>query len=338
MPGLAQRRGDWLHGRMSSGPVLALRGVRKSYGDLAVLQGLDLEVERGEVYAFLGRNGAGKSTTLRVVMGITRPDAGELWLFGQRVTPGDVRPRRRVGYVAQEQHFYGWMTPRALGDFVGAFYPTWEQAEYERLLRALEVPPRKVSALSGGTRVKLALALALAHDPELLVFDEPTAGLDPVARHEFVEIVRDLVAEGRRTLLFSSHLIDEVERISTRVGILERGQLRFQGALAEMRERSRRVRLPAATAEELAAVRQLLTRLELQLLSHRQTKSELELALWALDPAKLAALSARLPAARFERLSLEEAFVALVRSGHALTLTAPGGAGAALGAALSAPA
>ncbi|MEY4545733.1 MAG: hypothetical protein RL685_1928 [Pseudomonadota bacterium] len=322
----------------SRGAVLALRGVEKSYGAVPVLRGVELALGPGEVYAFLGRNGAGKSTTLRVVMGITRPDAGELWLFGERVAPGDVRPRRRIGYVAQEQHFYGWMTPQALGDFVGAFYPTWKRSEYERLLRTLGVPSRKVSALSGGTKVKLALALALAHDPELLVFDEPTAGLDPVARREFVEIVRELAADGRRTLLFSSHLIDEVERISTRVGILEEGQVRYQGELAELRERSRLLRLPAPDAEQLVELQRQLARLELQVLAQHQAKGELELTLWSVQPAKLAALQELLPSARCELPSLEEAFVALVRSGHALTMSAAEGAGVALVAPVVAPA
>jgi ABC-2 type transport system ATP-binding protein len=302
----------------STGSVVALRGVEKSYGAVPVLRGVDLELGPGEVYAFLGRNGAGKSTTLRIVMGITRPDAGELRLFGELVLPGDTRQRQRIGYVAQEQHFYDWMTPEALGRFVGAFYPTWRPAEYERLLRVLDVPPRKVRALSGGTKVKLALALALAHDPELLIFDEPTAGLDPVARREFVEIVRDLAVTGRRTLLFSSHLIDEVERVSHRVGILEQGQVRYQGSLAELRERARLLRLPAPSELELAELQQLLAQQELQVLAQHQERGELELTLWSVEPGKLAALAERLPSACFELLSLEDVFVALVRGGHAL--------------------
>jgi ABC-2 type transport system ATP-binding protein len=302
----------------STGSVVALRGIEKSYGAVQVLRGVELELGRGEVYAFLGRNGAGKSTTLRIVMGITRPDAGELRLFGELVAPGDTQQRRRIGYVAQEQHFYDWMTPEALGNFVGAFYPTWKSAEYARLLRALDVPQRKVRALSGGTKVKLALALALAHDPELLIFDEPTAGLDPVARREFVEIVRDLAATGRRTLLFSSHLIDEVERISHRVGILEQGQVRYQGSLLELRDRARLLRLPALAGQELAELLQLLAQLQLQVLAQHQEAGTLELTLWEVEPAKLAALAQQLPAASFEALSLEDAFVALVRGGQAL--------------------
>lgn len=302
----------------SASSVVALHGIEKSYGAVPVLRGVELELARGGVYAFLGRNGAGKSTTLRIVMGITRPDAGELRLFGELAAPGDTRQRKRIGYVAQEQHFYDWMTPEALGKFVGAFYPSWRPGEYTRLLRALDVPPRKVRALSGGTRVKLALALALAHDPELLIFDEPTAGLDPVARREFVEIVRDLAATGRRTLLFSSHLIDEVERISHRVGILEQGQVRYQGSLQELRERARLLLLPALAGQELAELQQLLAQLELQPLTQHREADRLELVLWARDSGQLGALAERLPAARLEPLSLEDVFVALVRGGQGL--------------------
>jgi ABC-2 type transport system ATP-binding protein len=153
----------------SDGCAVELQGVCKRYGAVPVLHGVNLQLRAGEVYAFLGRNGAGKSTTLRIVMGVTRPDAGVVSLFGERVAPGDTRQRQHIGYVAQEQHFYEWMTPESIGRFVSAFYPSWKHAEYARLLRLLDVPPRKIRTFSGGTKVKLALALALAHDPQLLV-------------------------------------------------------------------------------------------------------------------------------------------------------------------------
>ena len=297
-----------------AGLAVELQGVRKKYGSVDVLQGVDLQLAAGEVCAFLGRNGAGKSTTLRIVMGITRPDAGSVKLFGASVAPGDTKQRRRIGYVAQEQHFYEWMTPESIGRFVSAFYPTWSDVEYARLLRLLDVPPRKIRTFSGGTKVKLALALALAHDPELLVFDEPTAGLDPIARREFVEIVRELASNGRRALLFSSHLIDEVERISHRVGILEQGRVRYQGALQELATRARLVRVPAAGPHELAELLSLLARERVQVLAQHMDAGMLELTLWSDEPARVAALSERLPAAAFSGLSLEDIFVALVRS------------------------
>ncbi len=223
--------------------VLETRGLEKRYGKVEALSGLDLEVRRGEVYGFLGRNGAGKSTTIRIVMGITRPSAGSYLLFGQ--PGGRIALRQRVGYVAQEQNFYGWMTPYSLGRFVRGFYPTWDDDAYAALIRNLDLPTgRKIRTFSGGMQVKLALALALAHHPELLVLDEPTAGLDPVARREFLEMVRDQAERSGRTTFFSTHLIDEIELAAHRVGIVEDGRMRYQGSTLELAARVRLLRCP----------------------------------------------------------------------------------------------
>ncbi len=230
--------------------VLEVRGLTKSYGRTPVLRGLDLSLREGEVYGFLGRNGAGKSTTIRILMGITRPDGGEVRLFGEPSRADRVALRQRIGYVAQEQHFYGWMSPRALGRFVGAFYPTWDGAEYERLLRQLELPPdRKVRTFSGGMKVKVGLALALAHRPPLLLLDEPTAGLDPVARREFLEMVREQAERSGRTTFFSTHLIDEIELAAHRVGIVDGGRTLYEGSVADLAARVRLLRHPPAEGE-----------------------------------------------------------------------------------------
>ncbi len=223
-----------------SNPILELRALVKEYGRVQALDGLDLTVCEGEVFGFLGRNGAGKSTAIRVIMGITRATCGEVRLFGQAGARGKdrIRQRQRIGYVAQEQSFYGWMTPRQLGRFVGGFYPTWDNSEFERLLGALELPAtRKTSTFSGGMKVKLALALALAHRPALLVLDEPTAGLDPVARREFLEMVSAQAAVSQRTTFFSTHLVDEIEAAAHRVGIVDGGRAVFVGSRAELLER-----------------------------------------------------------------------------------------------------
>ncbi|HEY0705811.1 MAG TPA: ABC transporter ATP-binding protein [Polyangia bacterium] len=219
-------------------PIVELRQVRKSYGDVAALAGLDLRVDAGKVYGFLGRNGAGKSTTLRIVMGITRPDAGEISLFGR--TGAALRPsskfRQRIGYVAQEQNFYAWMTPLRLGEFLAGFFPTWDAQEYQRLLTLLELPPKRpIGTFSGGMQAKTALAAALAHRPELLVLDEPTAGMDAVTRREFLSLVREQARQSGRATLFSSHLIDEVELAADTIGIVDHGQMAWQGPLADLR-------------------------------------------------------------------------------------------------------
>ena len=223
--------------------AIRLTGLCVRYGRVRALDGLSLAVARGEVYGFLGRNGAGKTTTLRVLMGIVGADAGTIELFGQPMKRVSVATKRNIGYVSQEQNFYPWMTPRQLGRFVAAFYPTWDDAEYVRLLGMLDIPPdRRSGILSGGTRTKLGLALALAPRPPLLLLDEPTAGLDPVARREFNDTVASMAAERGTTVFMSSHLVDEVEGIATRVGIVQAGRTSIEGRVDELRDRVRRVR------------------------------------------------------------------------------------------------
>jgi ABC-2 type transport system ATP-binding protein len=132
--------------------ALELRGLVKRYGKVLALDGLDLTVDAGQVYGFLGRNGAGKSSTLRIVMGVTSADRGSVSLFGEAVKQSSVAARQRVGYVAQEQNFYDWMTSEELGRFVGALYPSWDDGYYRSLLQRFDVPLRKVRTLSGGMR------------------------------------------------------------------------------------------------------------------------------------------------------------------------------------------
>ena len=295
-------------GQGSKDAVLALANVAKRYAKVPALSGLNLTVQAGHVYGLLGRNGAGKSTSLRIVMGITRPDSGSVVLFGQTTKPGDVRPRRSVGYVAQEQHFYDWMTPDGLGRFVGGFYPTWDRARFNALLRRFDVPARKVRTFSGGTKVKLGLALALAHRPKLLVLDEPTAGLDAVARREFLEIVREQATSGEQTTLFSSHLIDDVEWVSNRVGIIEGGRMLYEGSLNELTER---VRIALFPAED--AIAGALAGLELYVIARRVTSEGHALTLWSANPDAFALLEQR-TGLRLGRAPLEEIFIALVRS------------------------
>ncbi|MEM7384402.1 MAG: ABC transporter ATP-binding protein, partial [Verrucomicrobiota bacterium] len=225
--------------------VLETRGLRKAFGRVEVVRDLNLSVRKGEIYGFLGRNGAGKTTTIRMLMGILKPDGGHINLLGKRVRRVGRKEKQQIGYVSQEQHFYPWMSCRVLGQFTGGFYPDWDDAEYLRLLKVLDLPPdRKTSHLSGGMKMKLALALALAHRPGLLILDEPTAGLDPVARREFLEIIATQSRNEERTTFFSTHRIDEVDRVGDRVGILHEGIMRYEGDLDVLKRSVRRVEEP----------------------------------------------------------------------------------------------
>ncbi|TVQ90607.1 MAG: ABC transporter ATP-binding protein [Deltaproteobacteria bacterium] len=222
--------------------AVTTEGLIRRFGSRQVIKGLDLRVPRGVIYGFLGRNGAGKTTTLRMLVGILSPHGGTMALDGHRIRRTRPRQRRRIGYVSQQQHFYPWMKVRTLGRFVGAFYPTWDPSYFASLLERLSIEPnQRVGTLSGGTRMKLAMALALAHRPPLLLLDEPTAGVDPVTRREILDLLRQTVDEGDCTVVFSTHTVSEVVDIGDQVGILHDGRIFFQGSVSDFAARVRRV-------------------------------------------------------------------------------------------------
>ena len=283
--------------------ALRLDNVSLRYGRVQALDGLCLSARAGEIYGFLGRNGAGKTTTLRVLMGIVGADSGEIDVLGQRVKRIPVVLKRRIGYVSQEQTFYPWMTATQLGRFVGAFYPTWDAQEFSRLLALLDVPAdRRNAVLSGGTRAKLALALALAPRPDLLLLDEPTTGLDPVARREFNDLVVAMVAERGTTTLFSSHLVDEVESVATRVGIIQSGRMRIEGEVKELLRRVRRI-VGVAPEQWPPGFTQV-----------REDVAQADEEMWS--------AAAWPEGARIEALSLEDVFLAYARTDKPLTAAA----------------
>ncbi len=220
------------HRRPRREPVIQFRDVGKKYGSLEVLKSVSLRVDRGEVYGFLGRNGAGKSTAIKMLLGITSATSGTIEMFGQAISENVVATRQRVGYVAQEQHFYPWMSPLQLGKFVHGMYPRWQQQQYLQLLDLFELPAkRKIGNFSGGMKARLALSLAVATGPECLILDEPTAGMDPVARREFLDLVSREARQTEATVFFSTHLIDEIESIADRIAIIESGKTVYEGGL-----------------------------------------------------------------------------------------------------------
>ena len=309
--------------------VVEVTQLAKRYGSVEALRGLDLRVREGEVYGFLGRNGAGKSTTIRILMGITRASGGSVRMFGEDGGRDLVRWRQRIGYVAQEQSFYGWMSGEQLGHFVSGFFPRWDHAEMRRLAQKLDVPlARKVRELSGGTRVKLALALALAHRPPLLLLDEPTAGLDPVARREFLEIVKGETRESGRTTFFSSHLIDEIEMVASRVGIVDAGRTRYEGDVEALRERVRVLRRAWRGVEDAELLRRELGATGVRVLHEELAGAPLadvrdlsasedaprEHRVYVeSDAERLDALALQREGETLEHLPLEEIFIAMVR-------------------------
>ena len=227
--------------------MIETTGLRKTYADGAeALRGLDLNVPTGSICGFLGRNGAGKTTTIKILLGMSRPTSGEARVLGLDATSPDasVEIRRRSGFVSEEKDLYGYMTVVEMVRFTAAFFPRWRRDLEERYLRRFELPPlRKVSALSKGMRTKLALLLALCRGAELLILDEPTSGLDPTIAEEVLQAIVSHVANEELTVFFSSHQIAEVEQITDRIVIIDRGRAVVSGALDDLRESYRRIQL-----------------------------------------------------------------------------------------------
>jgi len=224
-------------------PVLRLNKVSKRYRGQTALDDVSLEVPPGVVVALLGENGAGKTTTLKILLGLIAADSGEAEVLRLDSRTQGEEIRRRVGYVPERPTLYEWMTIAEIGWFAAGFYPAGYLQKYRELVQEFELPAdRKVKQLSKGMRAKLALALGMAHEPELLVLDEPTSGLDPLVRREFLESMVDVAAAGR-TVLLSSHQIGEVERVADIIAILKQGKLVAIERLDDLKNQTRELTL-----------------------------------------------------------------------------------------------
>jgi ABC-2 type transport system ATP-binding protein len=235
---------------MTNAPVIVTRDLAKSYGDVAAVHGLNLSVGANRITAFLGQNGAGKSTTIKMLLGMVRPSCGEGTVLGKRITnPEENREmRRRVAYVAEDKPLYGYMTVEQTIRFASSFYLDWRHAVARRLVYEYKLPPqRKVKKLSKGMRTKLALLLAFARRPELLILDEPSEGLDPVGIEHLLQMLVAQAAEGV-AIFFSSHQIAEVERVADHVCVLDNGRLLVDASLDQLRQSYRRINLVFASA------------------------------------------------------------------------------------------
>ena len=226
-----------------SDSVVEMSGVTRQYGRSGRgVAGLDLRLGQGESYGLLGRNGAGKTTALRLVMGMLRPTSGTVRVFGADPFTEPERARARVGYLAEDFELPSMLKPADLFRLYEDLYPSWDRALADDLIRRFEIPAgRRLGAMSKGERRQAALVCAVAHRPALLVLDEPGGGLDPVVRRGFLEAVIDLLAHAGTAVLFSSHNLHEVERIADRIGILDGGRLVLEGNIADLRENSCRL-------------------------------------------------------------------------------------------------
>ena len=227
--------------------VIQTKGLARRFGKSLAVDGLDLEVPRGSVFGFIGRNGAGKTTTVRMLLGLLPMTAGSATVLGSDPRKESFDIKRRVGYVPEIHHFYQWMSIAELTRFTSSFYPTWQEAKCAELLKGFELDPaKKIKELSKGMVAKVALTLALAHDPELLVLDEPTGGLDVMVRREFLESIVRMIQEEGKTVFLSSHVLVDMERVADEIAIIEEGRLVKRSTLEELKDKVKKVKLTFA--------------------------------------------------------------------------------------------
>jgi ABC-2 type transport system ATP-binding protein len=216
--------------------VIAIRDVTRTFGTKRALENVNLSVPRGVVFGLVGANGAGKTTLIRHVLGLLKAQAGSVRVFGLDPVAEPVRVLSRVGYLSEEGDLPGWMRVDELLRYMRAFYPTWDEGYAQDLRRQFDLDPAaKVKSLSKGQKARAGLLVALAYRPELLLLDEPSSGLDPIVRRDILGAIVRTIADEGRTVLFSSHLLDEVERVSDSVAMLKAGRIVFAGELDDVK-------------------------------------------------------------------------------------------------------
>jgi ABC-2 type transport system ATP-binding protein len=217
--------------------VIELRDVTRRFGSTLALDRVNLRVPRGAVFGLVGENGAGKTTLIRHVLGLLRAQSGSVWVLGLDPVADPAGVLGRVGYLSEENDLPAWMRVAELMRYSRAFYPAWDDAYADELRQTFELSPgAHVGTLSKGQRARAGLLVALAHRPELLVLDEPSSGLDPLVRRDILEAIIRTIAEEGRTVVFSSHLLDEVERVSDHVALIQHGRMVFSSQLDHLKE------------------------------------------------------------------------------------------------------
>jgi ABC-2 type transport system ATP-binding protein len=220
------------------GAAVEIQGLSRRFGTNDALSDVSLTIPRGVVFGIVGTNGAGKTTLIRHVVGLLRPQRGSVAVFGLDPVANPVGVLARVGYLSELNELPDWMSVEELIGFTRSFYPTWDGGYAHSLQQQFELDPRrKIQHLSKGQRARVGLLLALAFRPELLVLDEPSSGLDPLVRRDILVAVIQTVVQDGRTVLFSSHLLEEVERVADRVAIVESGRIIENGQLDQLKSR-----------------------------------------------------------------------------------------------------
>lgn len=225
---------------------VSLKNLQRQLGGVTILKGISAQVQSGQVIALLGKNGAGKTTLLETILGFGFPSAGEASLWDAKATEIDGGIKQRLGFVPQQDELLAGLNGRDHLDLFKAFRTTWNQPLVDRLIAEWLIPMDiSVGKMSVGQRQKLSILLAMAHEPELLILDEPVASLDPIARRQFLQQLVEIAADENRAVIFSTHIVSDVERVANQVWMLREGVLAYQGGMDELKESFARVTLIA---------------------------------------------------------------------------------------------
>jgi ABC-2 type transport system ATP-binding protein len=284
---------------------LSCEGVTKRYDFAPVLNRVSLQIPAGAVLGLIGRNGSGKTTLIRILMGLMMPDAGSATVLGEPALKMTDNAKIRLGYVPQQPDALAWMRVGDMLGFIGSFYPKWD-ADYVRdsLIRWNLSPEKPLAKLSPGERQRVALIRALALRPELLVLDEPAAALDPVARRDLLREIALRAGESGTTVLFSTHIVSDLERVASHVAFLHQGNFLLNAPMDDLKETHTRLLLPPTAAAQLTGL------IAGELRRRKQNDGSLAIIL-ARDADKPWPSATALPGARMEVLGLEDLFVAV---------------------------
>ena len=288
-------------------PVVKIERLSRRYRKKRALDKISITVPQGVVYGLVGENGAGKTTLVKHILGTLRPQEGDVQVFGLAPSSNPVDVLSRIGYLSEDRDLPGWMRVRELMAYTAAFYPAWDQDYAEDLRKRFNLAPdARIKKLSRGEKAKMGLLAALAYRPPLLLLDEPSSGLDPSARRDIVGAIVRTVADEGRTVIFSSHILDEVERVADIVAMIHGGQCVFEGPLDDIKARHHRMvlRLPD-TLTALPALPGVLH-------AERSGREYTVVCDGAADALRAAATAQRLEIIEEARPTLEDIFLARV--------------------------
>ena len=223
-------------------PIIEIKNVTRTFGLKTALNDVNLTVEKGTVLGLVGENGAGKSTLIKHVLGLLKPNKGMVSVFGMNPALEPANVLAQIGYLSEEDTLPGWMRIHELQRYMRGFYPTWDQEYADKLTRDFSLDKSvKLAGLSKGQRARAALMAALAYRPELLLLDEPSSGLDPIVRRDILGAIIRTIAEEGRTVMFSSHLLGEVDRVADQVAMIRDGRIEFCESLDDLKENHHRL-------------------------------------------------------------------------------------------------